>query len=87
MKRKPIFSINNIKKELRKVFEALKKEEIYPRRYFYPSLNKLPYLLDYQPCPISEDIADRIACLPLYPALDLSIVEKIAKIIKTTVDN
>ena len=29
MKRKPIFSINNIKKELRKVFEALKKEEIY----------------------------------------------------------
>ena len=73
-------------KELLRVFEALKKEEIYPRRYFYPSLNKLPYLLDYQPCPISEFIAERIACLPLYPALDLSIVEKISGIIKETIN-
>ena len=55
--------------ELLKVFEALNKEEIYPRRYFYPSLNTLPYLKEYKACPVSEDICSRIACLPLYPDL------------------
>jgi len=71
--------------ELLKVFDALHKEEIYPRRYFYPSLNMLPYLDDYQACPISEDISSRIACLPLYPSLDLDIVEKISEIIKANI--
>lgn len=67
--------------ELLKVFEALNKEEIYPRRYFYPSLNMLPYHNDYHACPVSEDIAQRIACLPLYPSLDLDDVQRIANII------
>ncbi len=44
---------------------------IYPRRYFYPSLNQLPYLKDYrQICSISENIASRILCLPLYSDLE-----------------
>lgn len=70
--------------ELLRVFEALKQEEIYPRRYFYPSLNKLPYILEYTPCPISEDISKRIACLPLHPTLNMETVEKISKIIRLT---
>jgi len=68
--------------ELLRVFDVLHKEDIYPRRYFYPSLNRLPYLDDCQKCPVSEDISSRIACLPLYPDLDLGVVEKIANIIK-----
>ena len=71
--------------ELIRVFEVLKQDEIYPRRYFYPSLNKLPYILEYTPCPISEDISKRIACLPLYPALDLETVEKIGKTIRNCI--
>lgn len=71
--------------ELLRVFEALKQEEIYPRRYFYPSLNKLPYILEYTPCPISEDISKRIACLPLYPALDMEIVKKICTTVRNVV--
>ncbi len=66
--------------QLLKVFAALAQEEIYARRYFYPSLNLLPYV-EYQKCPVSEDIAVRIACLPLYPDLDLQTVEKICRII------
>ncbi len=73
--------------ELLKVFEALHEEGIYPRRYFYPSLNKLSYLDTYDSCPISENICSRIACLPLYPTLELSVVEKICKIIKATISN
>ena len=72
--------------ELLRVFEALNREEIYPRRYFYPSLNLLPYHKDYQSCPVSEDISLRIACLPLYPSLNLEDVQRIANIIIKNLD-
>ena len=72
--------------ELLRVFEALNKEEIYPRRYFFPSLNLLPYHKDYQCCPISENISLRIACLPLYPSLATEDAEKIANIIIKNLD-
>lgn len=68
---------------LKKVFEALHAQDIYPRRYFYPSLNQLPYLAQKQNCPISEDICSRIACLPLYPALSNDDVRRICAIIKS----
>ena len=68
--------------ELKKVFEALAKEEIYPRRYFYPSLNNLPYLKTTKPCPIAEDISCRIACLPLSCCLSSDDIERISNIIK-----
>lgn len=67
--------------ELLKAFEELNREEIYPRRYFYPSLNKLSYLENSQACPISEDICSRIACLPLYHTLKTDEVKRICKII------
>ena len=54
------------------VFEALAKEEIFARRYFYPSLSALDYVIK-QATPISDDIASRILCLPLY--FDLSMTE------------
>lgn len=66
--------------QLLKAFAALNQEKIYPRRYFYPSLNNLPYI-EGGNCPISEDISSRIACLPLYADLEASTVEKIAKIL------
>jgi len=44
------------------------------RRYFSPSLNKLSYV-KYRPCPIAEDVANRVCCLPLYH--DLSIEDQI----------
>jgi len=50
---------------LEKCINALNEVSIFPRRYFFPSLNKLNYL-SYQPCPVSEGIAKRVLCLPLY---------------------
>lgn len=67
--------------ELLNVFEALNKEDIFPRRYFYPSLNTLPYV-ESASCPISENISSKIACLPLYADLQEADVSKICKIIK-----
>ena len=76
----------NSEVELLRVFEALNKEDIYPRRYFYPSLNKLPYLEKYQACPISEDICSRIACLPLYPDLSKESVLRNCEIIRGSIN-
>ena len=67
--------------ELLRVFAALNAADIFPRRYFYPSLNTLPYV-EKQSCPVSEDISLRIACLPLYVGLKMEEVKKVSDIIK-----
>ncbi|WP_242118075.1 DegT/DnrJ/EryC1/StrS family aminotransferase [Aestuariivivens sediminicola] len=51
-------------KMLLNVKQALESQNIYPRRYFYPSLNKLPYL-EQSSFKVSESVASRILCLPL----------------------
>jgi len=63
------------------VIEALNKENIYPRRYFYPSLNKLPYLTDQASCPVSEEISLKVISLPLHPELEPEVVTKVSEII------
>lgn len=48
---------------------ALSKQNIIPRRYFYPSLSGLPYLSTRAQTPVADDIASRVLCLPLYHTL------------------
>src|SRR5690606_14426497 len=51
---------------LLKIKERLDGNEIFTRRYFYPSLaSALPYL-EPQSLPITDDISKRVLCLPLY---------------------
>lgn len=63
--------------------KALLEADIVPRRYFSPSLNTLPFLRAdlRRPCPVSEDIAQRVLALPLSTVLDTSDVERIAGLI------
>lgn len=65
------------------VQDALKLENIFARRYFYPSLNTLPYLKSTQACPLSESLADRILCLPFYADLLHQDAYRITTIIKS----
>lgn len=67
-------------KTLLNVRDALNAEFIYPRRYFYPSLSALPYVKKYK-VPVSESIAQRVMCLPLYHDLKTEDVQKISGII------
>ncbi len=67
--------------DLLKVMTKLKEHDIFPRRYFYPSLNKLPYVKPSS-CPISESISSRILCLPLFVGLTAEEISKICKLIK-----
>jgi len=62
----------------------LESERIMPRRYYYPSLNKLPYL-NGQRCPVSEDLAARTLCLPFYPGLPEEVIETIVEIVRSCV--
>ena len=75
----------NSQEELLKVFTDLAKLEIFPRRYFYPSLNNLSYVKGER-CPVSEDISSRIACLPLYVGLEQKDIDIIAFQIRKTID-
>lgn len=60
------------------VVSKLNKIDIYPRRYFNPSLNRLNFLnkpiLEME---ISESIAKCIICLPLYYELEYDTINKI----------
>lgn len=69
------------------VRQALIDQQISPRRYFYPSLNTLPYAHPggVQSCPVSEDISLRVLSLPLYPDLPEADVARICAIVNQAV--
>lgn len=71
-------------KEVLDVLDALSQEQIHARRYFYPSLNTIPYM-EKCSCPISEDISKRILCLPLDSYLSEDNIKTICKIIIETI--
>lgn len=73
-------------KDLLKVKSILNAANIYPRRYFYPSLNTLNYV-DNDAMPISEDISTRVLCLPLYYDLREVEVQMIANTIVKTLQH
>jgi len=65
----------------------LKSKNIFPRRYFYPSVNTYSKIYNYIWMPISEDIAKRILCLPLYWKLGFTDIDRIAEIIRNCPNN
>ncbi len=62
---------------LKCVQKTLNDRGIFPRRYFYPSLDSVDNVVCKGDCRISRDIAGRILCLPLYPGLDPSDQQRI----------
>ena len=65
---------------LLKIQKIMNENNIFPRRYFYPSLNTIEYA-EGQKMPISESISPRILCLPLYVGLEINDVTTICKLI------
>lgn len=70
-----------------KIKKELDGHEIFTRRYFYPSLAKaLPYL-DPVEMPVTDSIAKRVLCLPLFFELTFEEVDIICRIILRTQNN
>ena len=55
--------------ELLRVQKALNDAEVFPRRYFCPSLDTLPYIEKSAEMPLSRDLSSRILALPIYHSL------------------
>lgn len=68
--------------QLLRVQKALGEKDIFPRRYFYPSLDTLSYIEPKQFCENSRDISTRILCLPMYAELTKEEQELIISTIK-----
>lgn len=66
--------------DLLKVMKALNHHDVFPRRYFYPALNMLPYV-ERHSAPVSEEISKRVLCLPVSDDLSSDQVRNIGKII------
>jgi dTDP-4-amino-4,6-dideoxygalactose transaminase len=68
------------------IIKELEDNCVTPRRYFYPSLNKVD-MFKPNNCPISESIAKCILCLPLYQDLKGEDIDFICRIVLRTIDN
>ena len=68
--------------DLLKIQKVLNEDDIFPRRYFYPSLDTLEYIEPKQNMPISRDISKRILCLPIYVDFERDAQQLIIDVIK-----
>jgi dTDP-4-amino-4,6-dideoxygalactose transaminase len=65
---------------LLEIEKSLHDIEVFPRRYFYPSLTNLPYV-PQSSCEIASSVSSRILCLPLFYGLSEHEVKRITSII------
>lgn len=68
------------------LFHKLRHRGIITRRYFFPLISDFPMYhgllsANRRNLPMAAAAAEEILCLPIYPALDLSVVEQIAELI------
>ncbi len=65
--------------------DGMNAADIYPRRYFYPSLNTLPYI---ETCsmPVAEDASRRVLCLPMGHDVDAPVQAIVAERIGSAFD-
>jgi dTDP-4-amino-4,6-dideoxygalactose transaminase len=69
------------------VYEELKMNNIYSRRYYYPLISQFPAyskLESAQPgrMPVAERVTDEVLCLPIYPDMDTLQIKKICSILE-----
>jgi dTDP-4-amino-4,6-dideoxygalactose transaminase len=70
-----------------KVLEMLNQNWIHPRRYFFPSLEDLPYIHPEARCSVTNEVTKKVLCLPLYDTLTEEEVDMIFRIILRVQNN
>lgn len=68
------------------LYQKLKDNGIHPRRYFYPLISDFPMYRGLpsahrENLPVATSAAQQVLCLPIYPDLDISVVDEIARFI------
>ncbi|MFM0740383.1 DegT/DnrJ/EryC1/StrS family aminotransferase [Paraburkholderia xenovorans] len=69
------------------LFQKLRDHEIWARRYFYPLISEFPMYrglpsANRSNLPVAADASSKVLCLPIYPALSDSNIERIVSIVK-----
>lgn len=65
---------------LLKAEQALKVQNIFPRRYFYPGLHTLPYV-ETTHLPVCDSVYKRVMCLPMSHEIKIESIENISSIV------
>ena len=68
------------------LYQKLKENDIHPRRYFYPLISDFPMYRSLpsahrENLPAATAAAQQVLCLPIYPDLEMSVVEEIVRFI------
>ncbi len=68
------------------LYEKLKANNIYARRYFYPLISQFPTYKNLESAQsgklkVAEQITREVLCLPIYPDLPINVIENVCKII------
>jgi dTDP-4-amino-4,6-dideoxygalactose transaminase len=68
------------------LYEELKKRDIHPRRYFYPLISDFPMYRGFPSAnrrnlPAASRITDQVLCLPIFPALGESDIDRVVNVI------
>jgi len=68
------------------LFNALKKQNIFARKYFYPIMTDLEIYKSYQcDTPNAKKLSERVLCLPMYPELTIEQIKLIVNVIYSVV--
>ena len=82
----PILVQNNFTISRDELNQKLKDIGVYPRRYFYPLISDFPMYRGLpsahrENLPVATAASEQILCLPIYPELDMSVVNEIISFI------
>lgn len=69
------------------LYKRLREHEIHARRYFYPLISDFPMYSSLPSAapnglPVASAVARKILCLPLYPTLEASDVERVIRVLR-----
>jgi dTDP-4-amino-4,6-dideoxygalactose transaminase len=70
---------------LLRLVAELNRHNVMPRRYFYPSLQTLPYVQRKFDVPVSESISRRVLCLPLWASISDEEIDMISALVRDIV--
>jgi dTDP-4-amino-4,6-dideoxygalactose transaminase len=70
------------------LYENMKASGFHPRRYFYPLISDFPMYRglpssNRENLPVASQAASQVLCLPIYPNLNIGLVEEMSEIISS----
>jgi dTDP-4-amino-4,6-dideoxygalactose transaminase len=82
----PVFVTEDFPLSRDELYQKLRSEGIHVRRYFYPLISNFSMYRGLpsarrENLPVAHTVSSQVLCLPIYPDLDLAVVEEICQFI------